>query len=244
MDKETLLYSYFSNNLTPDQERHFEKLLETDKEFKERFLFEKDLQRAIRDKKNQDLKAKLIDFENEIGTNVRKSRFKGRFRNWSIAASIVVLIGVGWLGYNTFFRTDYNNLYKSNFEQYPNTVYTITRGDDDESVEREAFVAYETGDFEKALLGFGKIEPENRRPYIEFYRAQSYLNLNKYSMAEEILKSTIANNKTFVAESHWYLALVYLKTGKIEAAKKELQILVEDHDYKKEAAITLLDQLD
>lgn len=244
MDKETLLFNYFSNTLTSEQEQLFNRLLETDKEFKERFLFEKDLQRAIQDKKNQELKTKLIGFEKKINSKVQKSSFKGRFGNWSIAASIAVLIGIGWLGYNTFFGTDYNDLYNANFEQYPNTVYTITRGDTQESVEHGAFAAYETGNYERAIAEFDGILPEYRKGYVDFYKAQSYMNLGKLKKAEEFFKITIAKNATFVAESRWYLALVYLKSGQIKNAKKELQVLVETHNYKKDSALLLLKELD
>ena len=58
---------------------------------------------------------------------------------------------MGWFGYNSFFGTDYSSMYDDNFNTYPNTVYIITRGDTQNSIEREAFVAYESKDYKKTI---------------------------------------------------------------------------------------------
>ena len=44
MDKETLLYQYFSNQLTSEEQEAFDELLKNDREFKEQYDFEKNLQ--------------------------------------------------------------------------------------------------------------------------------------------------------------------------------------------------------
>ncbi len=102
MDKEELLYKFFSNQLTEEQEKTFQQLLETDVEFKAQFEFENDLQRVIKKNQNENLKQKLVGFEKEINTEDRSNFLKWAFKNWSIAASIALLVGLGWIGYNTF----------------------------------------------------------------------------------------------------------------------------------------------
>ena len=154
MDKELLLYRYFSDQLTDDEQLLFNDLLEKDLEFKAQFEFENDLKRVINKNQKQNLKQKLIGFEKEIEAKNKSISSKPRLKNWSIAASIALLIGLGWIAYSTFSGPDYDNLYVANFETYPNTVYTITRSDADQSLERNAFAAYEASDYEKAAAAF------------------------------------------------------------------------------------------
>ena len=49
MDKELLLYNYFANQLTEDEQLLFDELLKNDMDFKAQFEFEKDLKRVIKE---------------------------------------------------------------------------------------------------------------------------------------------------------------------------------------------------
>lgn len=238
MNKEDLLYHYFSNSLTPNQEALFYDLLEKDAEFKAQFEFESNLKRVIRANENKKLKKKLQDFESNIGRNKETSIFN--YRNLAIAASIALL--VGWFGYNRFFVTDYIELYDANFENYPNTVYTITRSDTINSIEREAFVAYEAEAYEKALVYLNQITEKNK-PYLDFYKALSYLKLNETEKAKSYFNKIITEKNQFIAESHWYLSLIYLKEENKDEAKRELGTLIENYNYNKEKAEALLSEL-
>lgn len=244
MDKELLLYRYFSDQLTDDEQLLFNDLLEKDLEFKAQFEFESHLKRVINKNQKQNLKQKLIGFEKEIEAKNKSISSKPRLKNWSIAASIALLIGLGWIAYSTFSRPDYDNLYAANFETYPNTVYTITRSDADQSLERNAFAAYEASDYEKAAAAFLDLKTKNGSTHINFYLAQSYMHLGKDNEAIEILKSVIFNDMEFKAEAHWYLALAYIKTKDELKAVAMLNNLIENFDYKKEKAQALLAELD
>lgn len=244
MDKELLLYRYFSDQLTDDEQLLFNDLLEKDLEFKAQFEFENDLKRVINKNQKQNLKQKLIGFEKEIEAKNKSISSKPRLKNWSIAASIALLIGLGWIAYSTFSGPDYDNLYAANFETYPNTVYTITRSDADQSLERNAFAAYEASDYEKAAAAFLDLKTKKGSTHFNFYLAQSYMHLGKDNEAIEILKSVILNDREFKAEAHWYLALAYIKTKDELKAVAMLNNLIENFDYKKEKAQALLAELD
>jgi len=245
MDKEQLLYRYFSNDLAPEQEEQFNELLATDSEFKEQFNFENDLQKVIRNKNAKELKRKLVDFERDISQNTPvRTLPRRKFQNWAIAASVALLVGLGWFGYNNFLVTDYEDLYNDNFQLYPNTVYAITRGDTVESLERKAFAAYEYGDFEAALADFNKIADTDKQPYLDFYKAQSYLHLGNLVEAKDLFEKTISEDTQFAAESHWYLALAYLKEKDKANAALHLKQLISEYDYNTEKASELLDELE
>ncbi len=249
MDKELLLYNYFSNQLSKEEGQQFNELLKTDADFKAQFDFESDLKRAIKMGENEELKAKLVGFEDEVRTTlpmtdaVTGSR-KRWFRNWSIAASIVILMGLGWLVYNTM-GTNYDDLYASNFEQYPNTVYAITRGDEgDSSLERRAFVAYETDENKKAIELFEELKATEASENVTFFLAQSYLKNQQPKEAIVLLEEVIQGKGEFVPQALWYSALAYLKTDQKENAVKALNTLIADGRFKKEGASILLDKVE
>ncbi len=245
MEKEQLLYRYFSNDLAPEQEKQFNELLATDSEFKEQFDFEKDLQKVIHNKNAKELKSKLVGFERDISQDTPvRTLLRRKTQNWAIAASVALLVGLGWFGYNNFFITDYEDLYDNNFQEYPNTVYAITRGDTVESLERKAFAAYEFGDFAAALADFNKIPDADKQPYLDFYKAQSYLQLGKLAEAKALFEKTISEDTQFAAESHWYLALAYLKEKDKANATLHLKQLISEYDYNTEKANELLDELE
>lgn len=244
MDREVLLTNYFSNRLNQDEEKLFNELLESDADFKAQFDFEQNLKRAIKDKENQDLKAKLVSFEKDIVIEAPKSSSKKSYRYLAIAASIALLIGLAWMGYVDGSSSKYEDLYAANFQEYPNTVYTITRSGSDESLERDAFVAYESGKYDAAIENFSQIPSEEQQSYIDFYFAQSYLNVGKNDRAKEYFKKIITNADTFVAESHWYLAMIALKEKDKTVAESELKKLTSGYDYNKERALVILKELD
>ncbi|WP_452227985.1 MULTISPECIES: tetratricopeptide repeat protein [unclassified Lacinutrix] len=253
MNNQDLLYHYFSNSLTAAQEKVFENLLEKDTEFKAQFLFEQNLKEVIKSNEIDTLKAKLQGFEKELSTkdttrieffdsettNTRKPLFNSK--TFAIAASIALLMG--WFGYNSFFGTNYSSLYKDNFSSYPNTVYTITRGDTENTIEREAFVAYESKDYKTTIEKLDAIPTEATKNYYNFYKAQAYLNLEDTENAKTFFTLVLQDNNSFVAESTWYLALLSLKEENSKEAKRHLENLIANYDYNKEKAQALLKAL-
>lgn len=238
MNKEDLLYYYFSNSLNAEQELLFNKLLEEDEAFKQQFEYESNLKRAIKEKRHLDLKQKLKGFE----TNIEKPKKpKRKISYLSLAASVVLLISAGWFGYQSLFGFNSSKLYQENFKAYPNTVYTITRSDSINSLEREAFVAYESEAYQLAIDKFNQADSKD---YFTFYKAQSFLNLGNTTKAKELFQQIIKQNKKFVAESYWYLSLSYLKENDKTNALNNLKKLVSDFNYKKNEAQKLIKELD
>jgi len=244
MDKEQLLLNYFTNDLTPEQEQRFNELLATDSEFKQQYDFEKNLQNVIRDKESLELKSKLIGFEKEIASETPVRTLRPNYRKWAMAASIALVVALGWLGYNNLSGPNYGNLYETNFQEYPNTVFAVTRGETVESIERDAFVAYESGNYQTALDNFEKIPATDRAEYIDFYIGQSQLNLGETANAKTSFASVIAKKSEFAPEAHWYLALISLKEKDKESAVRNLKILTSKYDFQKDRASELLQELE
>ncbi|WP_461532898.1 tetratricopeptide repeat protein [Sinomicrobium sp.] len=240
MNREDLLYRYFSHTLSPSQKKALDELLQSDADFRRQFEFEVNLKHAIQKTENEKLKAKLQGFEAEIPNKTKKPSWFNS-RNIAIAASVVLLIGVA--GFYHFFGLDHSALYEDNFKTYPNTVYSITRSDSENTVERQAFVAYETEDYGLALEKFKQIPADLRADYIGFYEGQALLNLGRWDEALQHFTDIVENGQSFVAESHWYLSLIYLHQKDKTNAAKHLKTLMANYTYNRDKAKALLDKL-
>ncbi len=240
MDKETLIQRYFEGSLSEEEKLMLSDLLETDREFKEQFEFEKDLRAAITDGERASNKEKLRQFEG-AGQPGKEPRIYWK-RTWALAASVALLIGAGWLILlNRTGTTD--QLYATYFEKYPNTEYSITRGDsEDTSIKRKAFEAYEAEDFDNAIQFFRQMDI-TAEAYIPFYLAQAYMGAEDWEEAEDLLRPISDGNSEYASEALWYLALVELRQDEESLAGKTLKQLIARGDYKKNEAVDLLEQL-
>jgi tetratricopeptide (TPR) repeat protein len=239
MDKDELIYRYFSNTLSPKAEEEFQSLLENDAAFKAQVEFERTVKRVTKKEQQQLLKEKLQTFEVDIQATEKKKKTT-RF-DWRIAASLAFFITVGWLLYIQFFNINYGKLYDQHYKIYPNDVYTITRGDTtDNSIKRNAFNAYEKGNYELALELFNDVEED----YTDFYKAQCYLQLDNLQEAERYFKKVLDQNEQSTAKAYWYLALIAIKQENSETAIPYLEKLTSQYEYQKSEATTLLKQLE
>jgi tetratricopeptide (TPR) repeat protein len=91
------------------------------------------------------------------------------------------------------------------------------RGENLNTIEYRAFVAYENKDYHKAINLFNSVKSPNET-YILFYKAMCYLSIDKASKAINILEtlSLLSNqdedNQRLSNKAYWYLGLAYLKT--------------------------------
>ncbi len=247
MKNSDLIEKYFENSLTPKEQLVFNDLLQNDKTFKKEFVFEKDLKKVIAINQRESLKSTLQNFESKINND---SKLFFLPKKWLVAASIILLVGLGfWFVKNSYFPSD-KKLYTQNFEPYRNIVQPIVRGKKINTIEYKAFVAYENRECHKAINLFNS-SVNSEVDYIQFYKAMCYLSLNKTSNAINLLlpiaTSEIKNNsnKNFKEIANWYLGLAYLKNNEKQKAISQFYLIANypNKTYKKEEAIKILGYL-
>jgi hypothetical protein len=244
-EHEELIEKYFSNSLNNEETLLFEKLLQKDPDFKEEYLFQKDLKKALERQQRAEIKAGLEELEKSYS---KKSGTT--LKNWLIAASVALVFGLGYTFYHNYKTQQPNYLFTANFEPYRNVVQPIERGETSEDIETKAFSAYENKSYYKAINLFNSVTPKDQE-YIQFYKAMSYMALNKNVEAIELLlplatRPDEADDKFgWNAKANWYLGLAYLGEDQIEKAISQFLVVVNNPNciYKKEEAKVLLAKL-
>lgn len=242
-----LIDKYFNNSLSPKEQLLFNQLLQSDEEFKSEFLFQKDLKIIITKNQREDLKTTLRIFESEVQ---KKSNFFKLPKKWLIAASLFLLIGVGfWYAKSNFFPSD-KKLFAVNFQPYRNIIQPIERGKESQTIQYMAFLAYENENYYKAINLFNSIENQNNS-YISFYKAMCYLAIDKPTEAIDLLLPIATTKyhddsfKNFHQFSNWYLGLAYLKNNEKKKAISQFSIIANlpDSNCKKDNAQEILKYL-
>lgn len=248
MENLDLIDRYFENTLSPKEQIIFNDLLLNDLEFKNEFQFQKDLKKVIAAQQQEDLKSNLVDIE---GRGTPNSRLMPIPKKWMIAASVVILMSFGTWGAKNLFFPSNESIYADHFEVSRNVIHPVVRGESIHTIEYRAFVAYEAGNYHKAINLFNSVKnPEEA--YVDFYKGVSYLALDKPYEAIDLLlpisKMNMLQGKSagFENKARWYLSLAYIHIGDDQSAKIELKELIKDPSsaYKKDEAHQILAHLD
>ncbi len=237
-----LIEGYFENSLNAKQRIEFNELIQTDEEFKKEFLFQKDLKRAIKQHQNEELKETLVQFESKLKRNFQFGMLPSK---WLVAASLTLILSFGsWAVKNYVFPSN-ERIFETYFEPYRNTVLPIVRGEEMNTIQYRAFLAYESGEYHKAINLFNSVGNQDEK-YVRFYKAMCYLSVDKTQEAIETLLPLSQDSDGSIEDldwrqkAEWYLALAYLKQNKEKEALHYLDKLKDQNQelrFMKEEAI-------
>ena len=249
MNKEKLLYNYFSDSLTKDEKDMLNNLLKSDSKFKTQFDFENKLKKVVTDKKSNQLKNKLKEFESGINSSTPKSNNSSSkkliysWKNLGVAASILLFFTFGFQYYIS--NKNANDLFTNNFYKYPNTLHPNLKSNNtnENSNEIKAFRAYDLDNDNKAIELFENSIEKNNDENIYFYLGQSYLSIGKADKAIKSFKKSLESNEKYIEEIEWYLALAFIKKKDFESAKYHLNTVIKNNSYKNSTAKKLLKEI-
>lgn len=238
MDKNILLNNYFEGNLSEEEKQQFDELLSNDSEFKTEFEFQKKAKVAVALSERQRLKNQLKEIENS-------RKLKNNNNTWlSIAASIVVVLSLGFIFFWNSSTTN-DNLYADFYETFPNIEAPTTRGENNLNIKSEAFYAYDSKDYKKAIELFSEIYKVEKTDYAIFYIGLSEMELNEHKKAINTFSLFEGDtNNNFYYYVKWYKALSYLKENDIENSKKLLNEVVKNTNPFQLKSKELLSKLD
>jgi hypothetical protein len=217
-----LIERYFDSDVSETEKEILFEEIEKDENLTALFKQEKLLINTIRfEGAKQDLTF-LNNLDNELS---RKDRAGIPTYYYAIAASIAIFILVG-IFYPSR-KPSAPELCAEYFTPYQNLFEPTVRGDVPNMRRSEAFLAYDNGDYQKAIKLFIDLQNEKKEPGIMLLSANANLALGKTSEAEAILQDLISSFDELDIQAKWYLALCYLKANEKDKAAKLLRELAD-----------------
>lgn len=208
------LEDYYTNNLPEDQREQVKQRLAGDEEYKKMaVLFLKGIQALESAQLKTHLAHLCMNKQDPPKTIVLRGWW------WAIAAGIVLTIGTWKIIHSNTFIERTKQLANQYFEPYLSTRGTA--GIEDQSLS-PGIAAYENQQFAKAIPRLKAEWENNKDGYTGFLLANAYLKRNRARLALPILID-IKDMEGVPSNWEWYLAITYLKLGKLEQAKISLR---------------------
>lgn len=224
-----MLIRYIDDELSPDERTSTEKILRENADVDERYQYLLAAKQAIR---SQKLKQRVQAAHNEylhtevpvkmIQQKIVKSSSFFRALMRVAAVFIALIAGFGIFEYGT--TTD-QSVYRENFINYE---LPVNRGAGNMS---NIDSLYSSANYTEVINAFEGNQQRNQKEY--FITAQSFLHLDKADKAisafEEVkILNDRSDEKYFADETDYYLALAYIKSGRIDEAETLLNKITSD----------------
>lgn len=220
MKAEELISKYFLDQLSPEEKVYFERLMATDKEFREQVEFENVLRKSIFQSEHFDLKRDLQGIEKSLGKPQTSTKW------YLAAASIVIFIAIGFFWNSN--RDTPERLFSEYYKVASNTSNPIVRTNNEVNETTRAFLAYENADYRRAQKLFEKVYSSSNNSELLFYEAMCYLEIGENQLAIDTFTEHISLDDRLKGKSKWYLALAFLKVDMKDKAVWILEDIISN----------------
>ena len=221
-----LVEKYFDSELNDAELKNFTMRMESDENFKSLVEQEKVLIAAVRYEGAVSSLKYLEDLELKLQKETPIRLSSGSVKWYYYAAAAVVGIMVVVAVFMNNFKNQPDELFQAYFTPYPNMFEATTRSNEaDGSKRKDAYQAYDQGDYQKAATLFKDLLKDNKEAGIVLLLGNSNLILGN---VEEAKANFIALDNDFDEldmQAKWYLSLCYLKSGETEKARAILKEL-------------------
>lgn len=237
MNREELVEQYFSGEISQEGFLRLKTLLEEDDLFKKEFYLQLEIQKTMAAEKHAPLKERLKKLDERPAIKTEWYRYV------AIAAGILFILGL-------FLYTsppDYDRLYETNFQAYPNVVAPTVRdnGNAGENEIAKAFNHYDNQHYARAAAAFEKLHRAHGEDYALFYRSMSLMAMGDVQKGISVMEDhTWKEPGDYQAMSHWYLGLAHLKLKHKEKAVAHLETSANSKGPMAQRARKLLQKLD
>lgn len=244
MKKEYLIDKYIRGTITDEEKPLLETLITKDPDIQNEINFLSDLKVVAKIEDRDNLKKLLTETEEKLKHSDAKAiPFIKKPQLWIVAASVLLITGIGITTLINPFATSTDQLYADNFEPYKNVVTPSVRSEDIIDLEKKAFLDYESGYYKKASTQFAELYKEKPKSYFLLYQANCLMALNAINQAIPLLEKQINDDSPLAVRGKWYLSLAYLKEGNKKKAKILLIEVISEGSFKTTAATRLLQEL-
>ncbi len=210
-----------------------------------------EIDEAIGEKDIMDLRKSLIAIANDGERleirGVKKGRsFKLNKGFWySVAASIVFIIGINQFSYN--YSSSNPKIY-SEFYQIPEFSSGTTRSvmTNEESLINQALTLLNRKEYDEALELFSVVHTKDRNnSAANFYSGTIYQLKEQYPEAVLAYQKVVKDgDNLFVEQTDWYLGLCYLKLNEREKAIGQFRKISEGEGFYSQQSVSILKKLE
>ncbi|MFK8005214.1 MAG: tol-pal system YbgF family protein [Saprospiraceae bacterium] len=245
-NQQELIDQFLQKKLQGQELTDFMKKLNTDDSFAEEVESQRVVAKGIEHEGTKELRQRLKKIHQKVrDEQERKSNAKRiiiPYRRWIAAAAVVLLIVIGFNFWNS--SSSNQELYSKYYQAY---VPNFTTRADALTGKIKAENAYRAGNYKNAIVLLEELEGEEANDSrVLLGLGNASLNIDEYQSAIVQFNKIIQNNdELYLDQAKWYLALTYIKNGKIEESKSWLRQLANDEtaDFYKEAK-TLLGEIE
>jgi len=235
-----LIDKYLNDTLTIDEKENFEMLINSNSEIREEFSIQKNLFSIIGDSDEEiqqrlQIKKKIQN----IGKRYHRKRITIFRQRLAIAASIIILIGIG---YNIF-----NNKTQSLYDDYVNwnELPSLTHRAENTNNLAQAEIYFLNKEYNNAIIEFENyIREQGNNPQVFAYLGAAYTEITDYENAIKAFDNLEKGNSLDSNKAFWYKAIVYLKMDDEKNSIKMLNLIVQKpNHFKYNEAKELLERL-
>ncbi len=247
-----LIEKYLNEELSAKERLEFEQLQQSDADFAEEVQVAVTINADFNVKQKMRWQGLLKEQGNLAKETPIRQLAPRRSINWIRNIAAVFILGLGLsLAWLTFSSPDAGALADEQLmEVYvaPKAFMNVNDLDVDSNW-KNAISAYRDGQFSVAVAAIESSMERNSEKLDEkhFYLGLSYLyeDVPNYDKAiSHLAKSKELNSSAlFAPKANWFMALAYLKQGKIKEAMALLQLVIDADSWKKAEATALLNKI-
>jgi len=233
--------SYLAGDLSDPEVAAFENDMEVNPALKLEVEKQRELHRVLSDPDTIKFRQKLKRIAAEVKEEEAIAAKRVPVAYWKIAASIIILFGVGTLLWNTVNKEDsFSELYALYYTPYP--AEGVTRGT---AANNSAAIvkSYAKGDYEKVISELSGTALLSESEQFRLYLGTSYLNTGQEEKAIAQFQK-ISDTSRYYEYANWYRALTYLKQEDPKTASDILKIVIAYDGVYKENATQLLKKIE
>jgi tetratricopeptide (TPR) repeat protein len=233
---------YLEKSLNTEEKKWIEQRLAEEPDLKLQYQEHTQLIEGIRYAHLHDKLMQLRTLEKKLPSLEKSPKGLHLVFNWKTlaAAATVSLLISGYLLVNR--PANPEDLFAQYFETYPNVFEPTVRGSEVENERRDAFNAYDRGDYKTAVILFERILKQKEEPGVLILLGNANLVLGNVEAAQSNFLTLIKNFDELDGQAKWFLGLSYLKQGNTEKARLILQELGDPQfTYSKKAKELLND---
>lgn len=241
-NKFDLIEKYLMNEMSVREQIEFERLLKNDSDLMREYLLRKDINEAVLE---DDVMSLRDNLDKIINDKPIKSRFiKNSYIYSAVAAVIIIVIVVYSIYLIPHLGRDEKDVFQTYYSPYT-AIMSFRSATDQTEIEKilyDAFNFYDERKYEAASDYFKIVlEKDNTNYMSQFYLSICEIEKNNFKRAEKYLNDLILKNDNILWEqSHWYLALVYIKQNENANAERVLKKIVKENMTQKSEAEIIL----